>query len=117
MKKFFGVTLSATVLALWSVTAPASLENIENAYESDVAHIMLPTSSTGRVILRECSNCKPVVMNVSADTVYLVGSANPPVSLAELRAAANADGGGSRLMTVFYNLKTGVITRIILSAG
>ena len=116
MKTRLQITLVAAALALWSTAAPASIKNIENAYESDPAHVVLPAASGGQIIIRECSGCTPVVLRVDAATRYFVGASNPPVTLAALRTAA-ADGAASRLLTVFYSLETGIVTRIVLSAA
>ncbi len=117
MKTRFGIMLAATALALASATATAKLKNVENAYESDTAHVLLPSSSGGQVIIRECSGCKPVVLRVNRDTTYQIAGSGAPVSLDALRAAAAADAADSRLLIVFYNLDSGVVTRIVLGAG
>ena len=117
MKTRFAITLVATAMALASATATATLKNVENAYESDAAHVLLPSSGGGQVIIRACPGCKAVVLRVNRDTAYLTGSPSAPVSLAALRAAADADGADHRLLTVFYNIESGVVTRIVLGAG
>lgn len=116
MKTRIALTLAAT-LALWSAAAPAALKNVENAYESEARQVTLPANPRGQVVIRACTGCKPVVLRVDDQTRYLVGAMNPPVSLAELRAAAAADGADKRLVTIFYNLESGIVTRIVLSAG
>lgn len=110
--------VAAAVLALWSAGASADWKNVENAYESDTAHVSLPGNAGGQVVIRECSSCDPVVLRVNNQTAYFLGRvSSPPVSLAALRKAAAADPAGSRMLTVFYSLESNVVTRIVLGAG
>ncbi len=108
----------AAALALWSIAGSASIKNVEDAYESDAAHVTLPANASGQVAIRECAACKPVVLKVNNQTRYILGAASsPPVSLEALREAAAADGAESRLLTIFYSLDSGFVTRIVLAAG
>lgn len=107
----------ATAAALWSLAATATIENVENAYETDTQHVLLPAGPGGEVVVRECSSCKPVRLRVNRDTRYFVGAATTPVTLDALRAAAAAKVKAERMVTVFYNLETGYVTRIVLSAA
>ncbi len=111
------ITLAAAALALWSAAATASLKNIENAYESDTAHVTLPSAPGGSVVVRECDQCKPVRLRSDRRTAFFVGSAGTPVTLAALRAAAAEPRDAPRMLMVFYNLDTGVVTRVVLSDG
>jgi hypothetical protein len=106
-----------TAAALWSLAAAATIENVENAYESDTQHVSLPSGPGGTVVIRECSTCKPVRLRVNRETRYFVGAANAPVTLDALRAAVAAKGKAERLLTVFYSLESGLVTRIVLSAA
>ena len=113
--KFRNWIATVAITALWSGAAPATLTNIENAYETDTANIRLPDNEQGQVSLRECATCKSVVLRVNQDTRYLIGASSPPVSLDQLRKAAERAPG--RLVVVFYNLDSKVVTRIVLSAA
>lgn len=113
----FAITVACAVLALSSAASMATITNVENAYESDTAHVVLPSAPGGRVVIRECASCKPVVLRADRATAYFVGAGAPPVTLAELRAAVGRVDGAARLVTVFYRLDTGVVTRIVLSNG
>ncbi len=111
------ITLAAAALALWSAATPAALKNIENAYESDTTHVTLPSGPGGRVVVRECERCKPVALRSDRRTAWFIGSAAAPVTLAALRAAVAEPREAPRMVTVFYNLDTGVVTRVVLSDG
>ena len=118
MSTRISIVLATAALALWSAAAPAKLKNVENAYESDPGHVVLPANASGQVVIRECAGCKPVVLKVNNQTRYVVGTtSSPPVSLDALRKAAAADGAESRLLTIFYSLDSGFVTRIVLAAG
>jgi hypothetical protein len=118
MSTRIGTLLACAALALQGAAAHAAIENVENAYESDVAHVTLPSSTAGQVVIRECAGCTPVVLRVDGKTRYFVGApSSPPVSLAELRSAAGAEDARGRLLVVFYDLRTNVVTRIVLNAA
>ncbi|MCC7259012.1 MAG: hypothetical protein IT486_11645 [Gammaproteobacteria bacterium] len=117
MNTRFTITLAAAALALWSAGAPASIKNLENAYESDTEHLLLPSAPGGRVVIRECAGCKPVTLRIDRATAFFVGAGTTPVTLAELRTAAAGVEGAARLVTVFYSLDSGVVTRIVLSGN
>jgi hypothetical protein len=112
------IVLAGIALSLWSGATLATLKNVENAYESDPAHVTLPGGPTGQVVIRECDGCRPVALRVDARTRYIVGRASSqPVTLAALRSAAASREAAGRLLTVFYDIETNVVTRIVLSAG
>lgn len=103
--------------ALWSAAVPATIENVENAYETDTRHVLLPAGAGGEVVIRPCATCKPVRLRVNRDTLYFVGPTATPVTLDALRAAATAKGQPERMLTVFYSLESGYVTRIVLRAA
>ncbi len=105
------------VAALCSGAALATLTNVENAYETDTGHATLPANARGQVVIRECAGCKPVVLRANRETRYFLGSSGVPVTLSELRAAAAVEGSAEHLLTVFYSLDTGFVTRVVLSAN
>lgn len=109
------VSLAAAALALCSATAPASLKNLENAYETDTAHLTLPGGAGDRLTLRECADCPSVALRTGRDTRFYIGAGTAAVNLQALRAAVAGDG--ARMVTVFYDLQSKVVTRIVLSAG
>jgi hypothetical protein len=110
----------AAAATLWSLGAPAALENVENAYETDTARASLPANAGGQVVIRECASCKSVVLRVDRNTRYFIGTpgaAGQPLPLAKLRAAVAAAAGTERMLTVFYDLETGFVTRIVLAGN
>jgi hypothetical protein len=117
MTKRIAMTLLGAALAVASLNARAELKNLENAYESDVGQITLPGSKSGRVTIRNCPSCRPVVLRVTDKTVYRVGASGPPVTLAQLREAVAQADAGPRLLTVYQSVDSGIVTRIVLSAN
>jgi hypothetical protein len=113
-----------SVLALSAAAGPAlaaksmgGSRNLENAYETTLELASLPAGPAGGLTVRECRSCKPVTLRVTSATRYVVGQANAaPVSRAAFREASAAPEAASRLLTVFYSLDTGLVTRIVLSA-
>ncbi len=104
-----------TAAALAGAAALAEVTNIENAYETAAGHVRLPSNPRGQLVIRECTGCKPVVMRVDQATRYLLAPSRVPVTLEALQAAIDAADDDDRLLTVFYNLQTGFVTRVVLS--
>lgn len=113
MKDPIGIPLIVLAL-LCSSAALASLKNIENAYETDAGRTTLPNNARGQFVIRECAACKPVVLRVNKETQYLLGQAREKVGLAALRAAVSADKNATQMITVFYNIDSGFVTRVVL---
>ncbi len=107
----------AAAIALWSGTGQGTLKNVENAYESDAAHVQLPSSASGEVLVSECTGCKTVALRVNAQTLYLVGQPPVSVSLDAMRQAASAKGAGTRHIVVFYDMESMLVTRIVMKGG
>ena len=96
--------------------AHAALIQIEQNYELGLNEVTLPRSAAGQVVVRQCAECDPAVLRVNGSTRYFLESRSNPVSLAELRAAADASRDPVQTgVFVFYKPETGVVTRIILS--
>ncbi len=112
------VFAAALLLALVTGQAAARTENLENAYESTIGGVSLPAGLGGTLQVRECDRCKPVSLRVAATTRYFVGTpASPPVALAEFRKATADPRHARNLLTVFYDLKTNTVTRVVLSTN
>jgi hypothetical protein len=114
MKYRIHIALGA-VAALCSSVALSSITNVENAYETDTSHVSLPANARGQLVIRECTGCKPIVLRVSKETRYLVAPSRESVGLAALRAVVAADKDAKRMLTVFYHLDSGYVTRVVLS--
>jgi hypothetical protein len=115
MNKGTWLALTAA-FALWSGAVQSAFTNLENAYETDTAHVRLPSGTPGDVVVDPCPACKSVRLKVDAQTQYLVGRSSPPVSLAAFRQAVEAQAG-KRLVVVYYKLDSLIVTRIVLSAA
>jgi hypothetical protein len=116
MRNRFRLAL-VTAAALMSAAALATVTNVENAYETDTGQVRLPSNPRGQLVIRECAGCKSVVLRVNGETRYLLAPSREPVTLEALRQAVAAAGDDDRLLTVFYNLETGYVTRVVLSAA
>ncbi|GMW07198.1 MAG: hypothetical protein QY320_11095 [Gammaproteobacteria bacterium] len=98
-----------------SAAAFADATNLEDAYEAAAGDVRLPSNPRGQLVIRECSSCKPIVLRVDAGTRYLLAPSREPVAVEQLRTAIEAADDDDRLLTVFYSLKTGFVTRVVLS--
>ena len=107
----------AAAAALWSGAAQGTLKNVENAYETDAAHLLLPSSPSGQVVIRGDAAGKSIALRVNEQTHYLLGAPATAVSLDALRQAAAAKGADQRHVVVFYNIDSRLVTRIVLSAA
>ena len=116
MNKRTWLVLTAA-LALWSGAAQSALTNLENAYETDMAHVRLPSGTPGDLVVDPCPACQSVRLKVNAQTQYRVGRSSPPVSLTAFRQAVETQGAEKRLLVVYYNLESLIVTRIVLSAA
>jgi hypothetical protein len=99
--------------ALHGSAALGEAVNLENAYEASAGDVRLPSNPRGQLVIRECSGCKPVLLRVNPETRYLLAPSREPVTAEALRAALDA-ADDERLMTVFYSLQTGFVTRVVL---
>ena len=106
------LTIAAVMLA-WSGPAGAALDLIEQAYELSSKDVRLPAHSASRVVIRQCEglDCDTVKLSVDEDTSYHLGTGTDAVSLSDFRQAAK---GGDKLIYLFYDADSGVVTRIIL---
>jgi hypothetical protein len=96
-------------------SAQAALIPLESNYELGLNEVTLPRSSAGQVVIRQCADCDPEVLRVDGSTRYFLDNRSP-VSLDELRAAADAVREPAKTgVYVFYKPETGVVTRIVLS--
>lgn len=109
-------TLRTTLIALllvWAAPAPAYLGILEEVREIELEQTQLPRSANGRFVVRECAGCKLQIWRVDADTTYHVGINSVPITLGEMRSAA--DSGKYELLYVFIDPDTDVVTKIALS--
>ena len=83
---------------------------------NDLTQLTLPSHEAGRVVVRTCDTCDPIIHRVDEYTTYHIGTRGNAVSLKELReAAASVSDPGETLLYVMYSTESGVVTRITLS--
>jgi len=110
IRKFGIILITLTILS--AGTALGALEELEKVAELPVSGVLLPSSSAGQVVYRECSGCEPTIWPVNAATQYYVGVNTKPVPLADLRQAVASKQYD--LIYVFRTPDSGTVTRIIL---
>ena len=98
-----GVTLAAA-----SLPAAAALKVIEQAIETSTFAISLPDSGSGSVAVKACAQCKPMLLRFTPRSRFLVSGAQVPYS----EFVALARGSGEQGLDIFYDRKTGTITRL-----
>jgi hypothetical protein len=96
---------------LIAARADATLSIVEQAVETSTLSISLPDRSSGSIAVKSCATCKPLLLQITPSTQFLVGRS--PVSYAEFVALAR--GGADRGLDVFYDGKERTITRLIMS--
>jgi hypothetical protein len=110
-------------LLVFGPLAPASafrvLEALENGVELSLAALQLPAGDGGSVSFRTCAECPTRTHRVNGETQYYVNRA--PVALADFVLAADevrAERGRaeSTLVTVYYDVKTETVTRVVMTA-
>lgn len=108
--------LLATILLGALPPAHATLRTIEQAYELTRSQVQLPGRPEGALTVRPCTDCRPVVLRVTAATGWFsrVGAPKPDgqaTVLAAFRAAAAIPG---TLVYVYYEPQTRRVKRIVL---
>lgn len=105
----------AALLAIAAMgPAMAALQAIEQAYELRLDQVTLPGSPGGRLVVRRCAGCAPVLLQVTATTQYYISSQPTAVSLQELLDAAESSPLRKSLLNVFYDPATRRVTRLRL---
>lgn len=101
------------VLLSWAGLAHSAFGFIEEAYELDFDTVTLPTHPAGHVRFKQCDHCGNTTLSVDEHTTYHNGVRTTAISLTELRSAAAIQN--SKLIYVYYDPETKVVTRIVLS--
>ncbi len=94
-----------------SIETQAGLTIVEQAVETSTLVVSLPDSSTGSMAVKSCPSCKPMLLRLTASSKFLVG--RTPVSYSEFVALTR--GASDRGLGVFYDRKSGTITRLIIA--
>lgn len=86
----------------------ARLTAVTYAAEAVAGSVTLPTSPAGALVMAPCAGCAPKSFLTTLDTQYFVGK--EPVTIAQLQAAKLKSP--QSILTVSYNIKTGVVTQV-----
>jgi hypothetical protein len=102
--------LLAGALVAASLEAAPGLKVIEQAIETSTYVVSLPDGSNGSMAVKSCPQCKPVLLRLTPRSTFLVGGG--PVKYSEFVALAR--GGGEHSLNIFYDRKSGTITRLLM---
>ncbi len=86
-----------------------NIQMIEEALELSMDRVTLPGTLGGSISVRKCAKCVPDYLPLNGATALLIGDS--PASLADFRKASR----DSRGIYIFYDIKTGVVTRMVLA--
>lgn len=107
------ITLTALIgAALLTGQAFAEKAVPQNAIEASTANLTIPRTDGGSMLARGCIGCETVLVQLGAGSRYFVGKQE--VSLAQLNAFLS--DGVTRGLTLMYDQKTRVVTRIVIHA-
>ena len=101
-----GVTLAGVALP-----AAAALKVIEQAIETSTFVVSLPDGHTGSIAVKPCKQCKPLLLRLTPKSRFLVSGAQVPYS----EFVALARGAGEHGLDIFYDGKSGTITRLLMN--
>lgn len=111
--------LAAALVVAGSGPAAAALRTIEQAYELTRSEVKLPTSADGGLTVQPCPTCRPVVLRVSAATLWYRSpvarqDAGQSVDQAQFLAAWRASTDPRTLVYVYYEPRTRRVKRVVL---
>jgi hypothetical protein len=113
MNTFTRIVVLGATLAGFSLAAQAAAPSqdwiLEQAIEASATSVALPATARGTLVVTPCVGCVPKSLLVSPRTQYR--AVNGPVPLAALRKAFAVHP--QAFLTVFYDSRTGVVTRVI----
>ncbi|HJS21574.1 MAG TPA: hypothetical protein VJ764_02875 [Steroidobacteraceae bacterium] len=95
-------------LAGGTAAAAPGIKVVEQAIETTTYVVSLPDGSNGSMAVKSCAQCKPVLLRLTPRSTFLLGST--PVMYSEFRAFARSTE--DRGLNIFYDAKTGAITRL-----
>lgn len=99
-------------LAVASLQAPAGLKVLEQAIETSTLVVSLPDASTGSMAVKSCKQCKPLLLRLTPRSRFVVGG-GAQVPYSEFVALARRSGHQN--LNIFYDRKSGTITRLTMS--
>ena len=99
------------ILALGANQAAAELIPVEESYELGAELVILPSTTTGSLLLRACAQCPVKAMQVDEQTQFILGKHS--VTLQEFRRYGVMKG----LIMVFFEHDSDRVTRVRLPKG
>lgn len=99
-----------------SASANRIVDQPEDAYETWLEHVTLPSSTAGYVIFKPCAACANQSLRVTSNTVYLLdGEPHPLAELAEEAARMRDSLGPKRTAVyIFRDIETDAVNRLVL---
>ena len=91
--------------------AEAELIPVEESYELSAELVILPSTTSGSLLLRACLQCEVVSMQVDNETQFILG--RQPVTLQQFRRFGVMEG----LIMVFFEHDSERVTRVRLPKG
>ncbi len=102
--------LVLTILGL-SLTAAADFRTIMEVHEVDLVYLRLPTSATGTLSFRDCTDWNAQTMRVTVATRYTVNGRD--VMLADFRRAVSGIRNRSdQIIDVYHDLESDTVIRV-----
>jgi len=99
-------------------TAHAALQALEQVHELGLRAVSLPSSATGRIVLRRCAGCRPETLAIDAGTRFQVRPAPAALTLADFRAAfSRASRRRAPYVYIYYEPRGRVARRVVLDPG
>ena len=98
-------------LGLAASNAEAELIPVEESYELNAELVILPSTTSGALLLRSCAQCQVVSLQVDNETQFILG--REPVTLSQFRRHGVMKG----LLMVFYEHDSQRVTRVRLPTG
>lgn len=105
------LTLLFILAPLSLLAANRALVDLEQSYELNAALVTVPSSTSGYLLFRACTDCAVVSLQVNSNTQYSLG--RDTVSLAQFREDAVMRG----LIYIFYEPNSQIVTRVRLREG
>jgi hypothetical protein len=102
------VSALTALLAGITGTAFAELQILEDAVETTMSSVVLPSEAPSSLVVTPCKGCKPLLVPTSARSQYFINK--EPVELAELkrRLQGHPDAG----VVIIYDRKTKELRRL-----
>jgi hypothetical protein len=112
------MTMLAVILLVWTRATNAALERVEDAYELRLEQVeRWPLADSTNIVVRPCSRCDRVVLQVNAATRYSNGLRGADIGREELlRVKSTIRDRDNTFVYIFYRPENSSVTRIVLDA-